>query len=98
MSDGHRRLRINPDILSWPRGEGLGSAAGLADKSYFKYHFLLVMVPSEGRVDVHVPPRLCRCPFKHLIFIFRAARLERRSPGNQEARLCRWLSNCFGQQ
>lgn len=43
------------------------------------------MVPSEGRVDVHVPPRLCRCPFKHLIFIFRAARSERRSPGNQEA-------------
>lgn len=70
MSDGHRRLRIKSDILSWPRGEGLGSAAGLADKSYFKYHFLLVMVPSEGRVDVHVPPLSLSLPFQTFDFYF----------------------------
>lgn len=91
MSDGHRRLRINPGMLPWPGGGGAWSAAGLAHKSYFKYHFLLVMVPSEGRVDVHVPPPSLRprCPFKHLIFIFRAAQSHRWSPGNLETLLCR---------
>lgn len=62
------RLRINPDILSSladgrtegrrdGEREGLQSAGGLADKSPFKYRFLLVMTPSEGRVDRHVPRR-----------------------------------------
>lgn len=58
----------------WKGGGGFQTAGGLRVKSYFKVHFLFVMVSSKGRVDrdvwlLYVPCLCCAalCPFKHLI-------------------------------
>lgn len=69
---------------------GFSGAGGLRDKSYYRAHFLFVMVASKGRVDHDVWPLyvvcLCcatLCPFKHLILF-----LEQYSRSTHRNGLC----------
>lgn len=63
------------------------TAGGLRVKSYFKYHFLLLMVSSKGQVDHDVWLQCVAClwcaslcPFKHLILFLEHNSRRTRAP------------------